>query len=150
MINPEIQKEFAEKLLEIRRVTRVVAGGKRFRFRATIVVGNRKGMVGIGVAKGSDVASSIEKARRDAQKNLIRVNLKDGRTIEYEIRAKYSAASILIKPARNGHGIKAGGASQAVLQLAGIRDATAKVLGNTKNKLTNAMATLNALKKLSS
>ena len=143
-------KEFDEKMIDLRRVTRVVAGGKRFRFRATVVIGNRKGMVGVGTAKGLDVAQSIEKARRAAHKNLITVTLKEERTIPHQSEAKYSAAKILIKPGRAGHGLSAGGASRAVLELAGIKDASAKTLGTTKNKLTNAMATLEALKKLKS
>lgn len=142
------EKEFDEKMIDLRRVTRVVAGGKRFRFRATVVIGNRKGMVGVGTAKGLDVPQSIEKAKRAAHKNLIPVALKDGRTIPYQSEAKYSAAKVLIKPGRAGHGLSAGGASRAVLELAGIKDASAKTLGTTKNKLTNAMATLEALKKI--
>ncbi len=140
--------EFKDKVLDIRRVTRVVAGGKRFRFRATVVVGDEKGRVGVGIAKGLDVARSVEKARSDAKKNLITVNIKYGRTIAHETQAKYSAARVLLKPASVGHGLRAGGAVRFVLNLAGIKDATAKCLGRTPNKLTNAMATIEALKKL--
>lgn len=138
---------FEEKVLELRRVTRVVAGGKRFRFRATVVVGDEKGQVGVGVAKGLDVVQSIEKSRSDAKKNLIKVNLKD-RTIAHEVDAKFSAARIRLKPAVPGHGLRAGGAARVVLSLAGIKDITAKTLGTTSNKLTNALATIEALKKL--
>ncbi|MDO8536927.1 MAG: 30S ribosomal protein S5 [bacterium] len=146
----KIQKreEFKEKVLDLRRVTRVVAGGKRFRFRATLVIGDEKGRVGIGVAKGLDVQQSIAKAKTAAKKNVIHVNLKDGRTIAHEVDAKYSAAKVLIKPAGVGHGLRAGGAMRSVLTLAGIKDATAKCLGRTPNKLTNALATLEALRKL--
>ena len=140
--------EFKDKVLDIRRVTRVVAGGKRFRFRATVVVGDERGRVGVGIAKGLDVARAVEKARSDAKKNLITVNIKYGRTIAHETQAKYSAARVLLKPASVGHGLRAGGAVRFVLNLAGIKDATAKCLGRTPNKLTNALATIEALKKL--
>ncbi len=139
--------DFKEKVLDLRRVTRVVAGGKRFRFRTTMVIGDEKGNVGVGLGKGVDVQASIEKAKIDARKNLIKINLK-GRTIAHEILAKFSAASIIIKPAKEGNGLKAGGAVRVVLALAGVKDATAKCLGRTPNKLTNALATIEALKKL--
>ena len=142
------KSEFQEKVLEIKRVTRVVAGGKRMSFRATIVIGDKKGRVGLGIGKGLDVAASVEKAKRQAQKNLVAVNLKDGRTIPHEIEEKYSAARIRLKPAKANHGLIAGGPARTVLELAGIRDISAKILGRTTNKLTNAIATINALKKL--
>lgn len=145
---PKIKEEFNERVLDMRRVTRVVAGGKRFRFRATIVLGDGKGRVGIGIGKGLDVQQAVGKAKVDAKKNIIMVNLKDQRTIAHEVMAKYSAAKVLIKPASQGHGLRAGGAVRFVLSFAGIKDATSKVLGRTPNKLTNAMATIEALKKL--
>lgn len=141
--------EYKEKVLDLRRVTRVMAGGKRFKFRATVVIGNEKGTVGIGIAKGMDVQQSVDKAKTRAKKNLISLKLK-GKTIPHEVDAKFSAAKVLVKPAKEGHGLKAGGAVRTVLLLAGVRDATAKCLGGTKNKLTNAMATIEALKKLKS
>ncbi len=140
--------DMEEKVLEIRRVTRVMAGGKRFSFRAVVVAGNKRGKVGLGVAKGLDVASAVEKAKRQAQKNLISVSLKDNRTISYEIQAKYSAARVKIKPASLGHGLIAGGACRVVLELVGIKDISAKILSRTTNKLTNARATIEALSKL--
>ncbi len=140
--------EFKERVLDLRRVTRVVKGGKRFRFRATVVVGDERGRVGVGVAKGLDVASSVAKAKLEGKKSLIHVELVRGRTIAHEVIAKYSAAKVLLKPAVEGHGLKAGGAVRSVLALAGIKDATAKILGRTPNKLTNAMATIEALKQL--
>ena len=142
------KSEFNEKVLELRRVTRVVAGGKRFRFRATLILGDGKGKVGVGVAKGLDVQSSISKARAAAKKEMFVIKIKNGRTIPHEVRAKYSAALVLIKPAAEGHGLKAGGAARFILSLAGIKDASAKILGRTSNKLSNAMATLEALKQL--
>jgi small subunit ribosomal protein S5 len=142
------KEEFNEKVLDLRRVTRVVAGGKRFRFRATVVIGDEKGRVGVGVAKGLDVAQAVTKAKADGKKNIIMVEIKNGHTIPHEVTAKYSAAKVLLKPAASGHGLKAGGAVRSVLSLAGIKDATAKCLGRTPNKLTNALATVEALKKL--
>ncbi len=144
------REEFKEKVLDLRRVTRVVAGGKRFRFRVTIVLGDGKGRVGVGIAKGIDVAQAVGKAKEDAKKKIIKIGLKDQRTIPHEVFAKYSAAKVLIKPASDGHGLRAGGAVRFVLALAGVKDATAKCLGRTPNKLTNALATIEALKNLKS
>ncbi len=139
---------YKEKMLDLRRVTRVVAGGKRFRFRATLVLGDMRGQVGIGIAKGVDVAQAVAKAKAVAKKALFTVPLHEGRTVPHEVAAKYSAAKVLVKPAPPGHGIRAGGAVRAVLTLAGVKDATSKVLGRTPNKLTNALATIQALRQL--
>lgn len=146
-MEPKKKSEFKERVLDLRRVTRVVAGGKRFRFRATVIIGDEKGRVGVGIAKGLDVAQSVDKAKSKAQKGLMKILLID-RTIPHEVMAKFSAAKVLIKPAKKGHGLKAGGAVRQVLLLAGVRDATAKCLGGTKNKLTNALATMEALKNI--
>ena len=142
------KEEFKEKVLDLRRVTRVVAGGKRFSFRATVVIGDENGRVGVGVASGLDVNQAILKAKADAKKNIVHLELKDERTIPHEVEAKYSAARVIIKPAKKGNGLKAGSAIRSVLALAGVKDASAKALGRTPNKLTNALATLEALKKL--
>lgn len=139
--------EFEEQVLDLRRVTRVTAGGKRFRFRATVVIGNGKGKIGVGISKGPDVQAAIGKAKNHAKNNLIELKLK-GSTIPHEVEAKFSAAKVLIKPAKPGHGLMAGGSPRVVLKLAGVQDATAKCLGQTSNKLTNALATIRALKKL--
>lgn len=144
----ERRDAYKEKVLDLRRVTRVVAGGKRLRFRVTLIIGDEKGTVGVGLGKGADVQLAVEKAKTDAKKNLIKIPMKD-RTIPHEVHAKFSAANVLIKPASPGHGLKAGGAVRVVLSLAGIKDATAKCLGRTPNKLTNALATMKALKQLS-
>lgn len=146
---PDLEKrsEFREKTLDLRRVTRVVAGGKRFKFRATVVLGDEKGRVGVGMGKGADVAQSIEKAKIDAKKALMTVPLADT-SIPHETEAKFGAARVIIKPASKGHGLKAGGSVRAVLLMVGVRDAVAKCVGKTKNKLTNAQATIAALKKL--
>ncbi len=145
--NPREKKsEFKDHVLEIRRVTRVMAGGKRFSFRATVVVGDEKGKVGIGIAKGLDVAAAVQKAIRQGQKNMIPIVLKDNRTILYDVETKYGAARVRLKPARIGHGLIAGGSARSVLELAGVKDISAKILGRTTNKLSNAMATLKALR----
>jgi small subunit ribosomal protein S5 len=142
-----VKSEFQEQVVDLRRVTRVMSGGKRFRFRTTIVIGDGKGRVGVGIAKGLDVENSINKAKTKAKKNLIHVKM-NGETIPHEVQAKFSAAKVLIKPAPAGHGLMAGGAPRLVLRLAGVKNATAKCLGTTTNKLTNALATVEALKKL--
>ena len=144
---PVKKDDFKEKVLDLRRVTRVVAGGKRFRFRVTLVIGDERGTVGVGLGKGLDVQAAIGKAKTDARKNLFKIELKD-RTIAHEVEAKFSAAHVKIKPATKGHGLKAGGAVRVVLSLVGVKDATAKCLGRTPNKLTNALATIEALKQL--
>lgn len=144
----EFRKDiYKEKVLDLRRVTRVVAGGKRFRFRVTVVIGDENGTVGVGIAKGLDVQAAVEKAKRSAKSNILKIPLK-GRTIPHEVTAKFSAAKVIIRPAIPGHGLKAGGAVRVVLSLAGVKDATAKCLGRTPNKLTNAFATMKALQQL--
>lgn len=142
--------EFKDRVLDMRRVTRVVAGGKRFRFRATVAIGDMKGKVGVGIGKGADVQQAISKAKADAKKSMVTVDLKNGRTIHHEVMAKYSAARVLLKPAKEGHGLKAGGAVRVVLNLAGVKDATAKCVSRTPNKLTNALATMEALRQIKS
>ena len=140
------KSEFEQKVLDIRRVTRVVAGGKRFRFRATVVLGDHKGRVGVGVDKGADTSESIEKASRDARKNLILVPIKNN-TIPHEVIGKFSSAVVLLKPAGEGKGIVAGGPVRVIMSLAGIINITSKILGTTTNKLNNARAAIEALKK---
>lgn len=141
--------EFRDKALEIRRVTRVVAGGKRFSFRATVVVGNMRGKVGIGVAKGLDVASAVQKARKKAEKNAFSIPLiDDNRTIPYDVIGKYNASVVKLKPAKKGHGLIAGGSCRTVLELSGIKDISAKILSRSTNKLANAKAAITALQML--
>lgn len=141
------KSEFEQKVLDIRRVTRVVAGGKRFRFRATVVLGDHKGRVGVGVDKGADTSEAIEKASRVARKNLILVSIKNN-TIPHEVIGKFSSALVLLKPASEGRGIVAGGPIRTVMSLAGITNISSKILGTTTNKLNNARAAIEALKKL--
>lgn len=138
--------EYEQKLLDLARVTRVVKGGRRFRFRATLVIGNRKGKVGVGVGKGSDVTDAIGKAFADAKKNLIIVPIKNN-TIAHEVHHKKGSAKIILKPAKEGRGVVAGGAVRAVVDFAGIKDVVSKSLG-TANKLNVARATVEALQSL--
>lgn len=136
-------KEFEEEVLELARVTRVVKGGRRMRFRATVVIGNRNGKVGVGVGKSEEVVGSIQKAISDAKKNLIVVKM-DGTTIPHDIAIKYKSASILLMPAAPGTGIIAGGTIRKVVELAGIKDILSKSFGTT-NKISCSRATLEAL-----
>ncbi|MBZ9571846.1 30S ribosomal protein S5 [Patescibacteria group bacterium] len=140
-------KEFESKLLDLARVTRVSAGGKHFRFRAVVVVGNKEGKVGVGVAKGSDVAQAIKKATRLAKKNIIEVLIVN-ETVPHEVTSKFGPARVLLKPQRKGRGLVAGGTVRVICNLAGIKNISSKILGRTGNKLNNARATIKALKKL--
>lgn len=142
----EVAKEFDEKVISIDRVTRVVKGGRRFRFRATVVVGDGKGRVGVGVGKGGEVMTSIAKAVSKAKKNLITVPLRNT-TIPHEIEVTFSGARVLLKPASEGTGVIAGGAVRNVVEAAGIHDLLSKSLGSS-NKVNNAYATLLALSQL--
>jgi small subunit ribosomal protein S5 len=147
-VGPKREKsDFDQKVLDIRRVTRVVAGGKRFRFRATVVIGDHKGRVGVGIDKGADTSEAIEKATRNARKNLISVPIKNN-TIPHDVIGKFSSAVVLLKPASEGKGIVAGGPVRTVVGLSGIINITSKILGTTTNKLNNARAAVEALKKL--
>lgn len=140
--------EYDQKLLDLARVTRVVKGGRRFRFRATLVIGNRKGKVGVGVAKGADVSVAIEKSFNDAKKNMVEVRM-EGNSIPHDVQVKLGSAKVLLKPASEGRGIIAGGAVRAVIDLAGIKDIVSKSLG-TSNKLNVARATIKALQSFKS
>ena len=139
--------EFETKLLDLARVTRVTGGGKRMSFRAVVVAGDKKGKVGIGIDKGKDVSQAIEKATRRAKKDLVTVIIVDG-TIPHEVEAKSGPAVILLKPQKKGRGLVAGGAVRTICDLAGIKNISSKILSGSKNKLNNARATIEALKKL--
>lgn len=141
--SPKQEEKLEQALLEVRRVTRVVAGGKRFRFRVIVAIGDKNGKVGVGIAKGADVTTAVEKAKKIARNNLITATIIDG-TIPHEIRLKYGSAKILLRPAKRGRGIIAGGVLRTICSLAGIENITAKILGSS-NKLNNARATLLAL-----
>lgn len=142
------RSEYDRKLLDVRRVARVVKGGRRFSFRATVVIGNRRGKVGVGVAKGPDVSIAQEKAVARAKKGLILVPITKEGSIVHEVRAKYAAARVILRPRPVGSGIMAGGSVRAVAELAGIRNLSGKIVSRSPNKLTNAMATLQALAEL--
>lgn len=143
----EKKDDFEQKLLDVARVVRVVAGGRRFSFRAVVALGDRKGTVGVGVAKGKDVSGAVEKAVNKARKNLIVVPLK-GNTIPHDIYSKYGAAKLLLKPAVRGRGLVAGGAVRVICGLAGIKDISAKLISRSTNKINNAKATIGAFKML--
>lgn len=139
--------EFETKLLDLARVTRVTGGGKRMSFRAVVVAGDKKGKVGIGIDKGKDVSQAIEKATRRAKRNLINVVIAE-LSIPHEVTAKFGPAIILLKPQKKGRGLVAGGAVRTICDLAGIKNISSKILSGSKNKLNNARATIEALKKL--
>lgn len=139
-------KEFEEKVIAIDRVTRVVKGGRRFRFRATVVVGDGRGRAGVGVGKGGEVMTSIAKAVSKAKKNLIMVPM-HGTTIPHEVEVRFAGARVLLKPASEGTGVIAGGAVRSVVEAAGIHDLLTKSLGSS-NKVNNAYATMAALGQL--
>jgi len=141
------REEFEEVIVNIGRVTKVVKGGRRFRFTALVVVGNRNGLVGFGFGKSKEVPDAIKKAVDDAFKNIIKVNL-NGSTITHDVEVKYNASKILLKPASEGTGVIAGGSVRPVLELAGIRDILTKSLGsnNASNVVRATMKALSILK----
>jgi small subunit ribosomal protein S5 len=142
----ERDEEFEQRIVDLARVTRVMAGGKRMRFRACVALGNKKGKIGIGIAKGADVTFAVTKAVNKAKKKLIDVPIIND-TIPHEIYQKLGAAKIVFKPARKGRGVIAGGVVRIILELAGIRNITSKILG-TNNKVNNAKCVIEALNKL--
>ena len=139
----QAKREFEQKIVEVKRVTRVVAGGKRMRFRALVVIGDKKGKVGIGIRKGTDVTEAVQKAVNSAKKTMVTVPLVND-TIPHEIKLKYKSSVIFLKPARPGTGIIAGGAIRSVLDLAGVKNVLSKMIGSS-NKVNNVMATYLAL-----
>lgn len=140
------EKQFDERTLDIDRVARVVKGGRRFRFRALVVVGDHKGKVGIGISKGADVTAAVSKANEVAKKNIISIPLyKD--TLPHEVEAKVSGARIMLKPASAGTGLIAGGVVRSILDVAGVANVLSKSLGSS-NKANTAYATIAALKQL--
>ena len=140
------EKLFDERVLNVDRVARVVKGGRRFRFRALVVVGDKKGKIGIGIAKGADVTSVVSKAVDSAKKNMVEITQDNG-TIPHEVQEKVGGANVLIKPASAGTGLIAGGVVRTLLEVAGIRNALSKNLGSS-NKVNTAYATLKALESL--
>ncbi len=143
---PDEEKQFDERMVNIDRVARVVKGGRRFRFRALMVIGDHKGKVGVGVAKGADVTTAIQKATDVAKKNMVTISLYKT-TVPHESEAKVSGARILVKPASEGTGLIAGGVVRVVLEVAGVKNALSKSLGSS-NKINVAYATVAALSEM--
>ena len=144
---PERRSEFDQRMIKLRRVARVVAGGRRFSFSAAIILGNRKGKVGVGLGKAGDTALAIEKATRNAKKNMITVRLTQDGSVAHDVSAKFCASRISIMPVKN-RGLVAGSSVRGVLELAGITNVLAKVHSGSKNGLNNARAAIEALKEL--
>lgn len=145
--NTQFEKEFEETVVQINRISKKTKGGNQVRFSALVVVGDKKGKVGAGLSKATDVRSAIGKAIASAKRNMLTVTLR-GTTVPYSVNEKFSAAKVLIKPAPPGSGIIAGGPMRTVLESVGIKDAVGKILG-TKNKISNVYATLKALDSIS-
>lgn len=143
----EGESEFFEKVVQVNRVSKKTQGGDKRSLSVIVVVGDKKGKVGVGLGKGADVQSSVAKATTYAKKHMILVPLKEERTIPHDIYIKFGAAKVLLKPAPKGTGVIAGGAVRVVVEAAGIHDIVSKTLG-TKNKASNVYATLEALKRL--
>lgn len=139
--------EFDQKIISIRRVTRVMAGGRRFSFSVSMVIGDKKGKVGVGIGKAGDTQLAIEKAARNAKKNMIVVPMNKESHIPHDIHTKYASSEVMIMPAP-GRGLVAGSSVRTVLEHAGVKDVTAKIFSRSKNKLNNARAAVEALKLL--
>ncbi|MDR3571940.1 MAG: 30S ribosomal protein S5 [Candidatus Pacebacteria bacterium] len=142
------RSEFAQKLIGIRRVARVMAGGRRFNFSAAIVIGDKKGRVGVGLGKAADTQLAIEKATRAARKAMISVTLTKNRSIPQDVSAKYCASEVIIRPSA-GRGLVAGSSVRTVLELAGVTDVTGKLLSRSHNQVNNARAAVEALRQIS-
>lgn len=138
------RSEFDQVTLDVRRVARVVAGGRRFSFSVAVVIGDRKGRVGVGTGKGADTALAIDKAARDAKKNLVTIARTEKGSIPHAVRAKYASSDITLVPSPD-RGVVAGSAVRTILELAGVHDVVAKILTRSKNKLSIARATVVAL-----
>ncbi len=138
------RSEYDQKTLDVRRVARVVAGGRRFNFSVLVVIGNRKGSVGVGTGKAADTSAAVDKATKNAKKELIKIARTETQSIPHQIEAKYSSAIVVIRPSPN-KGLIAGSAVRVVLELAGITNVNAKILSGSKNKLNIARATIQAL-----
>ncbi|MFZ2593182.1 MAG: 30S ribosomal protein S5 [Minisyncoccia bacterium] len=143
----ERKSEFDQKTISVRRVARVMAGGRRFSFSVALIAGDRKGRVGVGLGKAGDTAAAIDKALRDAKKHMIKVPLTENLSIPFNVSGKHGASRVDIRPAKS-RGLVAGSSVRSVLELGGISDVTAKVLSRSRNKLNNARAAIHALEQL--
>lgn len=144
---PRVESEFDQRIIDLARVTRVTSGGKRMRFRACVVIGDKKGQIGYGIAKGADVTLAVNKAANHAKKALVSIPVTHG-TIPHEIRVKFKSARIMLKSAPEGTGVMAGGAIRLALEISGIKNIVAKMYGS-KNKVNNIHALFEAIKELS-
>lgn len=142
-----VKPEFEQKVLDIRRVTRVVAGGRRMSFAVAMVIGDGKGSVGLGTGKGADTAIAINKALKSAKKSMIKVKLNKEGSIPHDVYAKYTTSKVMIMP-NNGKGLVAGSAVRDVLVIAGIKNVTAKIHSGSKNRLNNGRAAISALSQI--
>lgn len=142
-----VRPEFDQKIISIRRVTRVMAGGRRFSFSVSMVIGDKKGRVGVGIGKAGDTQLAIEKAIRDARNHMITIPMTKEGHIPHDVHVKYASSEVMIMPAP-GRGLVAGSSVRTVLELGGVKDVTAKIFSRSKNKLNNARAAVEALKQL--
>jgi small subunit ribosomal protein S5 len=140
--------EFDQKIINIRRVTRVVAGGRRFSFSVALIAGDKKGAIGLGLGKAGDTALAINKAVRNAKKNMVKLKLTKTMSIPHELSAKFSSSSVRLLP-NKGRGLVAGSVIRDVIKISGMRDITGKIVSNSKNKLNNAKAVMQALMPIS-
>lgn len=141
---PRPKPEFDQKIINIRRVTRVVAGGRRFSFSVALIAGDKKGAIGLGLGKAGDTALAINKAVRNAKKNMVRLKLTKTMSIPHELSAKFSSSSVRLLP-NKGRGLVAGSVIRDIIKISGMRDITGKIVSNSKNKLNNAKAVMAAL-----
>jgi len=141
--------EFDQKIINIRRVTRVVAGGRRFSFSVALVAGDKKGSIGLGLGKAGDTALAINKGLRNAKKNMVRLKLTKTMSIPHELSAKFSSSQVMLRP-NKGRGLVAGSVIRDIVKLSGMKDITGKIISNSKNKLNNAKAVMAALAVISS
>ena len=142
-----VRPEYDQKIISIRRVTRVMAGGRRFSFSVAMVIGDKKGKVGVGIGKAGDTQLAIEKAVRDAKRNMLVIPMNKDGHIPHDVHTKYASSEVMIQPAP-GRGLVAGSSVRIVLEMGGVKDVTAKIFSRSKNKLNNARAAVEALKQL--
>jgi small subunit ribosomal protein S5 len=142
-----VRPEYDQKIISIRRVTRVMAGGRRFNFSVAMVIGDKHGKVGVGIGKAGDTQLAIEKAVRDAKKHLLVIPMNKDGHIPHDVHTKYASSEVMIMPAP-GRGLVAGSSVRTVLEMGGVKDVTAKIFSRSKNKLNNARAAVEALKQL--